>query len=103
MRPIRPSIFSVVEFPKGEDEMTMRDIIEWTKVTTRTLESAAGIPTQEEAIYVNKRFGQLCEALAKSQGVSAGHLGYFINEIVNTEMQLLATAAQEAGVNEQSL
>lgn len=90
--PIRPEIFSLVDFQEPE-KMTLRQATEWYKALVR---AELGVLTALERQYMNERWAVLVTAIAKREGVPAGHISYWLSELVQVENRLLETATGEA-------
>ena len=92
MNPIRPEVHTLVDFESPET-MTLRQAPEWYK---RLVRAELGVPTAMERQYMNERWAILVTAIAKREGVPAGHISYWLSELVEVENRLLTTATGEA-------
>ena len=91
--PIRASIHVLGEYPMDEEDMTIRDAIEWFKKAVR---GATGELSALEHKELNGRWAHLAEVISKREGVPAGSLSYFMGELAQTEIRLADTVADEA-------
>lgn len=91
--PIRASIHVLGEFSKDDEDMTIRDAIEWFK---RAVRGTTGELSAMEHRELNGRWAHLAEVIAKREGVPAGSLSYFMGELAQTEIRLADTVADEA-------
>jgi len=95
--PIRPGIFEVTRFEVEPEEMKLRDAVDWFKKVTRGSETY-GVLTPLEQNHINGQYGVMCKGVAKTQGVPAGMLSYFVGELAQTELKLMDVATEEAAV-----
>ena len=91
---VRGLVYTLTDFPKEAQTMTLRDAVEWfKKIGTNITE-----PNFAEVKYMNERWAHLCTELAKREGVPPGWMSYFLNELAVNEMQVASTAITEAEV-----
>jgi hypothetical protein len=92
--PIRPKIYTLTEFPKEPEEMTLRDALQWFKrcVLDGDLDTARPL----EAKYLNERWAFLVGKVAEREGVPTGSLSYYLGELAQAEIDLAETAEIEA-------
>lgn len=91
---VRAIVYTVTDFPKEVQTMTLRDAVEWFKVIGTTVTK----PNFAEIKYMNERWAYLCTELAKREGVPSGYMSYVLNELAVSEMQVASTAITEAEV-----
>lgn len=92
--PIRGTIHTLTEFAKPEDEMTLRDALEWWKRCIKHLDGE--LLNQLEQKYLNERWVFLVSAIAKREGVPTGSLSYYLAELAGAEVRLAAEAELES-------
>ena len=91
---VRGLVYTVTDFPKEAQTMTLREAVEWFK----TIGTNVKDPNFAEIKYMNERWAHLCTELAKREGVPPGYMSYFLNELAVSEMQVASTAIAEAEV-----
>jgi hypothetical protein len=91
---MRPILFSLTE--RGNIK-TLRDAVDWYRKVYAGTEPL-GMLTETETQYVNGEWAQVMKELAEEQGVPAGMLSYWLNELAVNEIQLARTALEEATV-----
>ena len=77
------------------DVDTLRGAVEWYKAVYRGTEPLGDL-TKLEQNYVNGEWAQLVRELAEVQGIPAGMLSYWLNELAVLELQLAKVAGEEA-------
>lgn len=92
--PMRPVLFTLTE---RAEIVTLRDAVNWY---VRVYEGSGplGMLTTMETRYVNEQWAEVCKELAEVQGVPAGMLSYWLNELAVNEIELARTATEEAAV-----
>ncbi len=90
--PLRPILHSITE--RG-DILTLRDAVSWYKNVVKATEPLGDLTVLEQK-YVNGEWAQLVKELAEAQGIPAGMLSYWLNELATNEITLARAAAEEA-------
>ena len=89
--PLRPALFTITQ---RMGIVTLREAVEWYKRVYRET-GPLGNLTGRETAYINEEWAELCKQVAESQGVPAGMLSYWLNELATNEIQLERTAQAE--------
>ena len=89
---VRGLIYTVTDFPKEAQTMTLREAVEWFKGIAANVKN----PNFAETKYMNQRWATLCTAIAEREGVPPGYMSYVLNELAVSEMQVAEQAVVDA-------
>lgn len=90
--PIRPILFTLTDRTEID---TLRAAVEWYKSVVHGAQPL-GTLTAMETKYVNEQWAEVCKEIARAQGVPAGSVSYWLNELAVNELRLAETALDEA-------
>ncbi len=71
MQPIRPIVHSLTDLPAEPEELTLRQLVEWSK---RIVREGPEVPTGSERKQIDATFFRAAKAIADREGGPVGYI-----------------------------